>query len=164
MLFWGLLAEAADTFRALPNADAVGAALQGTPTGTYFLPWPRSTPAQFDAFVAAHQRGGFFELHDVAEGVDPNSPGKLLLGTLHHAVVAALAALLVHVAAPPTATRAATLVFVAGSLGTIFITLGDPIWFHLPWHHAAARTAYELGAWAVLAAVAAWANRVRTAG
>jgi hypothetical protein len=42
-------------------------------------------------------------------------------------------------------------VVVGGSLGTVYTTLGDPIWFHVPWDLARGLLVYELGGWLVLA-------------
>ena len=84
MLFWGLLAPRLGVFHALPNAPAVTATLVegGAASGTYFMPWPRDTPETFARFVHQHETGPFYRLSYVREGVNPNSPAKLLLGTL----------------------------------------------------------------------------------
>src|SRR5207237_4437612 len=93
MLFWGLLAPRLGVFHALPNAASVTATLLegGATSGTYFMPWPRDTPEAFARFVHQHETGPFYRLSYVREGVNPNSPAKLLLGTLHYATVAAIA-------------------------------------------------------------------------
>lgn len=158
MLFWGLLAEPLGVFHQLPNDTAVTELLVAgdAPTGTYFMPWPRSTPAQFAAFVAQHQTGPFYRLSYVREGVDPNSPGKLVLGCLHYLAVAAIAVGLVMVSRAPSFGRRFSLVLLGGLLGTLFITLGDPIWFHLPWDYTRGVVLFELVAWALLGGMVAW--------
>ena len=57
MLFWGLLAGPLGTFHKLPNDRAVTDTLSGggTPTGTYFMPWPRRTTEEIAAFEAQHK-------------------------------------------------------------------------------------------------------------
>ena len=157
MVFWGALAPRLDMFHAVPNEPAITAALldAGTPTGTYFAPWPRRSPQDFDRFVAHHRRGGFYMLSYIREGVDPQSAAKLTLGCLQYAGVATLAALLLVLAGPLAFRRRWALVVVAGSVGTLFTTWGNPIWFHLPWDHALGQTLYEAVSWVVLGAVMA---------
>jgi hypothetical protein len=158
MLFWGMLAEPLGVFHQLPNDTAVTELLvaDDAPTGTYFMPWPRATAEQFAAFVAQHQAGPFYRLSYVREGVDPNSPGKLALGCLHYLAVAAVAVGLVLVSRAASFGRRFSLVTLGGLLGTLFITLGDPIWFHLPWDYTRGVLLYELVAWALLGSIVTW--------
>jgi hypothetical protein len=159
MLFWGWAYELFGVFDTLPDAASVVAALQsaGTQTGTYFVPWPRNTPETFAQFVAQHTRGPFLQLSYSREGVDPQAPGKIARGVLHYFVVSLLAVALLRLATPPSTTflRKFALVFLAGCIGTVFIRLGEPIWFHLPWRHALGHAVYELVAWALLGGVTA---------
>lgn len=150
MFFWGAISPAVGMFKTLPNEHAVTAVLGNLPTGTYFVPWPMDTPETRAAFRARHQAGSFFQLSFVREGVDPQSPATLLRGALHHLVATAIAVLLVLVATPSSRLRAFLIVILAGSLGTVFATLGVPVWFHLPWFHAAGRAVYELVSWIIL--------------
>jgi len=156
MLFWGLLAPRLGVFHALPNAPAVTATLAegGAATGTYFMPWPRDTPEAFARFVHQHQVGPFYRLSYVREGVDPDSAGKLLVGTFHYLTVAALAVGLAVLAGPRRRRRFA-IVALAGLLGSDFITIGDPVWFHMPWDYVRGVLVYEAVSWIALAAVAA---------
>ena len=151
MLFWGLLAPRLGVFHALPDAPGVTARLaeSGTTTATYFMPWPRDTPEAFARFVAQHKTGPFYRLSYVREGVDPNSPRKLLLGTLHYVTVAALGVVLAILAGPAFSRRLAV-VIVAGLLGSDFITVGDPVWFHMPWDYTRGVLVYEIVAWTLL--------------
>ena len=121
-------------------------------TGTYFYPWPRATDAEAAAFLDKHRRGPFFKLSYVAEGVDPQSPRKLLTGMLHNYCVALLAACMLALALPalPRLRQRVVLVFLAGSIGTLFIQVGDPVWFHLPWDFVLGSLVYELGSWTLL--------------
>jgi len=74
----------------------------------------------------------------------------LLLGVLHYILVALLAvALLVTVDLPTYRTRVAT-VFLAGLIGSVFITLGNPIWFHLPWDYTLGNLLYAVSSWIIL--------------
>jgi hypothetical protein len=157
MVFWGFLASPLGAFHALPDDDAVTRALvdSDTRTGTYFMPWPRDTREAFDAFVAQHRSGPFYRLSFVREGVDPNSPARLMLGTLHYATVAALAVLLCALAGGTTFGQRFAIILVAGSIGTNLITIGDPVWFHMPWDYTRAVLVFEIVAWLLLAGVAA---------
>ncbi len=157
MIFWGLLADPLGVFHKIPNDAAVTATLlQGElATGTYFMPWPRNTPEAFESFVAQHKSGPFFRLSYVREGVDPNSPGKLLIGCLHYLIVAAIAVGLTMVSGSSSFGRRFAVVFGGGLLGSIFITAGDPIWFHLPWDYTRAVLLYELISWLLLGAIVA---------
>ena len=91
----------------------------------------------------------------VREGVDPNSPAKLAVGCLHYLLVAALATALVVASGSTTYLRRFTLVLLGGLIGSIFITAGDPIWFHMPWDYAQAVLLYEVISWILLGSVAA---------
>ncbi len=157
MIFWGILADPVGVFHTLPDAEAVTQQLQanGTETGTYFMPWPRATSEEFAAFIDQHKRGPFFLLMYIREGVDPNSPGKLLGGVLHYVTVALLAVLLLWLAGAKSFMRRAGLVFIAGLLGTNFITLANPIWFHLPWDYTLGNALFEVVSWLLLAVVTA---------
>ena len=84
MVFWGWLAPDLGMFQVLPNAVEVTKSWReiDLQTGTYFVPWPRDTEETFEKFVEHHKRGSFYKLSYIREGVDPQSPGKLLLGSL----------------------------------------------------------------------------------
>ena len=163
MVFWALLADPLGVFHKLPNDTTVTETLLASDvaTGTYFMPWPRDTPAAFDAFVAQHRVGPFYRLSYVRAGVDPNSPAKLALGTLHYLIVAILAVGIVLISDATRFARRFLLVLGAGLLGSIFITLGDPIWFHMPWDYTRAVLLYEMVAWVLLAVVVAWLAPVK---
>lgn len=157
MVFWAWLADPLGVFRVLPNSEAITQLLveNETATGVYFMPWPRNTSESFARFVEQHRRGPFYLLSYVREGVDPQSPGKILLGTLHYATVALVAVLILALARNNRYPHRFAIVVLAGLLGTNFITLADPIWFHLPWGHTLGNVLYELAAWVLLAAVVA---------
>lgn len=157
MLFWGLLAPRLGVFHALPNDAATTSVLLegGAATGTYFMPWPRDTPEAFKRFEEQHKRGPFYRLSYVREGVDPSSPSKLMVGTLHYVTVAFIAVLLATLVGPPRGRQLAAVVL-AGLLGSDFITAGDPIWFHMPWDYTRGVLVYELVAWILLGLTAAW--------
>jgi hypothetical protein len=156
MLFWGFLAGPLGVFHAIANAPAVTRALLdgNVATGTYFMPWPRNTPETFASFVAQHKSGPFYRLSFVREGVDPNSSLKLLIGCLHYFGVALIVVLLLQVCKAETFARRVTVVLLAGVLGSLFITIGDPIWFHMPWDYARGELIYEVVAWALVAVTA----------
>ena len=80
MIFWGWVHEVFGIFNKLPGDTEVVELLMAnsTTTGTYFFPWPRNTPETFANFVKQHQRGPFFQLSYIREGVDPQAPGKIL--------------------------------------------------------------------------------------
>lgn len=56
----------------------------------------------------------------------------------------------------PSFGRRFSLVLLGGLLGTLFITIGDPIWFHLPWDYTRGVVLFELVAWALLGGIVAW--------
>ncbi|MEX2260685.1 MAG: hypothetical protein WD696_01975 [Bryobacteraceae bacterium] len=152
MVFWGLLAGPIGVFRQLPDAPAVTQALTGsqTQTGTYFMPWPRDTAETSQRFLEQHRLGPFFRLSYVREGVDPQSPRKLLLGVVHDLSVALIAALLLWVANPASRLRSFAIVFLAGLLGSNFHMVGDPVWFHMPWDYSMGVLFYDVVSWGLL--------------
>ena len=159
MIFWGWLYEPFGIFHKLPDDTEVVEMLiaNDTQTGTYFFPWPRNTPDTFASFVQQHQTGPFFQLSYLREGVDPQSPGKILRGVLQYFVVSMIAVRLIRLA-PPAETpfiRKFAVIFLAGLMGTVFIRLGDPIWFHLPWQHALGNAFFEIVSWILMGVVIA---------
>jgi len=78
-----------------------------------------------------------------------------MVGTLHYATVALIAVLLATLVGPPRGRQLAAVVL-AGLLGSDFITVGDPIWFHMPWDYTRGVLVYELVAWILLGLTAAW--------
>lgn len=164
-VFWGVLYDPLEVFSPRPLDPAVVAALQAdaTPTGTYFFPWPRNTPATRDAWLAGHRQGPFFKLSYVAAGVDPQSPRKLATGAVHNLVVAVIATAILGLAATGATSyrRRFFIVFLAGAMGTVFIQVGDPIWFHLPWDFVNGVVVYEGGSWLILATILAALVRPR---
>lgn len=158
MIFWGFLAPPLGVFHALPNAPQVTQTLTagGAATGTYFMPWPRRTKEEFRRFVAQHKSGPFYRLSYVREGVDPSSPGKILAGCALDLAVSAGAVALLAVAGAGTSGRRFLIVLLAGVLGSAFITVGDPVWFHMPWDYVRGVLVYELVSWFLLAATLAW--------
>lgn len=162
MAFWGVLYEPAAVYTDVDPAVATMLAEQladsTLESGAYFIPWPR-TAAHADTWLANHRSGPFFELHFSREGVDPQSAEKFLLGSVQYLVVAALAAALLLLAGPLSSGRRFALVACAGLMGTTFIQLSRPIWFHLPWHYSLAHASFELGATLVLASTLTLINR-----
>jgi len=156
-LFWGYFARGLGMFHAVPDADALTDTLKARDlaTATYFVPWPRSTPETERAFVEHHKTGSFYRLSYVREGVDPQSGTKIMLGVLHHAVVALLAGLLVFFVRDRPFGLRVLIVFVAGLMGTTFIRVADPVWFHMPWDFVGGVLLYECVAWLALAVVVA---------
>jgi hypothetical protein len=142
----------------LPESPRIAAFFQetNTTTGTYFYP-ARDAFETSEEWLSLHRAGPFFELRYVAEGVDPQSPAKMIRGFLHYLLISLLAAGLLRLtsAALPVFWKRALAVFLAGMLGTLFIRLGDPIWFHVPWDYASGVLVYEVIAWLLLACVLA---------
>jgi hypothetical protein len=163
MIFWGWAYQFFGIFNKLPNDSQVWETLQAndTETGTYFFPWPRNTPETFTNFVQQHRAGPFFQLSYIREGVDPQAPGKVLLGTFQYLLTSLMATGLLTLAAPSGSTfaRKFGIVFLAGLMGTIFIRLSDPIWFHLPWPYTIGNAIFELVSWVLLGSLTAWLTR-----
>jgi hypothetical protein len=154
MVFWAVLYDPLKVYGDLP--DGVRAAVQvlkadGTATGTYFYPWPRNTPQARRQWIQSHRAGPYFELRYVSEGVDPQSPAKLLLGVAHYLVVAAIALglclLWVRSFGPRNILPAMLL---AGCMGSILDQLSGPVWFALPWRSPLILLGYDLVAWILL--------------
>jgi hypothetical protein len=161
MLFWGVLYDPLQVFHDKSPAieEAAGVLAQAdTPTGTYFHPWPRDTAPAMEAWLAQHRAGPFFKLSYVAEGIDPQSPGKMLRGIGLYILIGFIATALLAIArlAPQARLRSAAAVFLGGVMGTLMIQVGDPVWFHLPWDYVAGNLVFELVAWAMLGAAVAW--------
>jgi len=156
MIFWMWVYKPAGVYHTLPNDDQIVQVLQESDvqTGTYFYPWPRDTPATFEQFLDRHKRGPFFKISYVREGVDPQRPSKMVAGLLHHWGVALLATSVLWFMPPslPLYQRV-WIVFAAGSMGTLFIQIGDPIWFHLPWDYSLGVLVYEGISWLLLGVV-----------
>lgn len=156
MLFFLFIAGPIGMFHALPGSKYVTDQLVGdkTATGTYFVPWPRSTEAEQRNFVDSHKAGGFYRLSYVAEGVDPGSTEKMLWGAGHLATVALLAVMLLAIVQAPNFLMRAVAVVLAGGMGTVLITVGDPIWFHLPWDYCVGAAVYQGVSWLLLGLIA----------
>lgn len=154
MLFWAVLYAPLGVFDDQPQGAEVSKTLQAanTPTGTYFFPWPRT---DFESWTAQHKQGPFYQLHYVRSGVDPNSPLKMVLGMAHTWIAACLGLALVWVLGPQTRAKLFRTLVTAGLLGTWYIRIGEPVWFHLPWKHNLAVSIYDIGSWLILAAVLA---------
>jgi hypothetical protein len=160
MLFWGFLAEPLGVFHSLPDDQSVNEVLEATglATGTYFMPWPHNTPKTRARFQAQHEKGPFYRLSYVREGVNPSSKLKLAIGTLHYFGVAAIAVALAVITGGSFASRFGA-VLLGGLLGTSFITVGDNIWFHMPMDYIRGALLYEAIAWIMLGLVVARLTR-----
>jgi len=77
------------------------------------------------------------------------------LPRLRELLVAALAVALVLMGGSTSYARRSGLVLLGGLIGSVFITMGDPIWFHMPWDYARAVLLYEIVSWALLGSVVA---------
>ncbi len=97
--------------------------------------------------------GPFFKLYFIRDGIDPQSQKNLRFGALHNLAVTGFAALLLALATGSQASygRRCAIVLVAGSIGSRFIQLGDPIWFRMPWDYVRGALIYEMGSWVLLA-------------
>lgn len=96
----------------------------------------------------------------IREGVDPNSPRKLTIGSLHHAIVALFAVVLLMLSGAGRFWGRACLVFVGGMMGTVFITSPTHYGFTCP-DYATGAVIYESVSWALLAVVTASICRPR---
>ena len=87
--------------------------------------------------------------------MNPQSPAKLLFGVMHYLIVSLIAGWLLLLALPALENfgKRMLLVFLAGSIGTVFIQIGDPVWFHMPWGFTRGLLVFEFGSWLILGAV-----------
>jgi hypothetical protein len=145
-------------FHQIPNDEAVTAALikAQVPTGTYFMPWPRDTPETFERFVAQHKSGPFYRLDYVREGVDPEALVKFVKGTVQTFFTALCGVIVAFLAGTATRLKRFYVVFVAGLVGSLYITVAEPVWFHMPWDYVRGVLCYQLVSWTLMAAVCAW--------
>jgi hypothetical protein len=157
MLFWALIAPRIGVFHQLPNDEDITALLvrADVQTGTYFMPWPRDTPETFERFVAQHRSGPFYRLSYVRQGVDPNSASKILKGTLQTFLTALFGVSIAFLAGSTNAVNRFAVVFLAGLIGSLYITVGDLVWFHLPWDNARGVLVFQIVSWALMAAMCA---------
>ncbi len=161
MLFWGLLYDYVGVFQNLPpemEQAAQSFATADIETGTYFYPWPRNTSEAIEVWLEKHRSGPFFKISYVQQGVDPQTPGKILGGVGLYLLVALLATALLRLSGidPRAVAKSATLILFGGAMGTLLIQVGDPIWFHLPWDYVLGNLVFELVAWTVLGLTVAW--------
>jgi hypothetical protein len=93
----------------------------------------------------------------IKEGVDPQAPAKILRGVLQYFVVSMIAVALVRLTMTAFTSfwRKFSVIFLAGLMGTFFIRLSDPIWFHLPWPHTIGNAVFEIVSWLLMGAVIA---------
>ena len=169
MLFWGVLYDYVGAFQDLPpemEQAAQTLAAADVETGTYFYPWPRNTPEAIDVWLEKHRAGPFFKISYVREGVDPQTPGKILGGVGLYVLVALLATALLRLSGvnPSAVGRSVAMVVLGGSLGTLLIQVGDPVWFHLPWDYVLGNLAFELTAWLILGLTIAWVLKSTASG
>lgn len=155
MVFWGALYDPIKIFGDLPPGVADAAQTlkgNGTPTGTYFYPWPRNTPAAQEAWLRAHRQGPFFELRYVREGADPQAPVKFITGLAQYLSVATAGLLLCLIWGGRDRGRwdPVWLMLLVGATTSGFTRLDDPIWFNLPWRHSLLLLAHDLVAWLLL--------------
>jgi hypothetical protein len=128
------------------------------------MPWPRRTRAEFEQFIEQHKRGPFYRLSYVREGVDPNSPSKIIIGCFHYLLVTGLAVVLADLVKTGSRWRTFAVILLAGLMGSLFITIGDPIWFHMPLDYTIGVAFYEVISWLLLAGVVSWILRLRHGG
>ncbi|HEV2748710.1 MAG TPA: hypothetical protein VGW34_15620 [Allosphingosinicella sp.] len=102
-------------------------------TGTYFIP-SADTPEQ----AGMYSRGPVATVHYNSSGFSHSDPGVMIGGFIHMLIVALLIAVGLYTLSrylPSFAERAKLLIL--GVLGaTIFMRLGEPIWYHHDWAHA----------------------------
>ena len=157
LIYWGVLYEPLNVFNDLPNQQSVAQLLQDnqTPTGTYFYPWPRNSTAAMADWLKNHIEGPIFRLSYVEVGVNPQSPVKLIIGGIHYFVVSLIGCWLLTLTGYSLNTFGKRLlaVFLAGSLGTLYIQLSDAIWLHLPWWHTLSQVLYDLVSWLIMGTI-----------
>jgi hypothetical protein len=63
--------------------------------------------------------------------------------------------LIALLAGSTNASNRFAVVFLAGLIGSLYITVGDPVWFHLPWDNARGMLLNQIVSWALMAAMCA---------
>jgi hypothetical protein len=102
-------------------------------TGTYFVP-SADTPEQ----STMYSRGPVATISYNTDGFAVADPGVMIGGFIHMLVVALLMAVGLYTASVyiPSFTDRARLLALGVLGATIFMRLGEPIWYHHDWGHA----------------------------
>jgi hypothetical protein len=118
-----------------PQAAAVQTALaQNLPgTATYAVP-SAATAGQ----TTLYGRGPIATIHYNSSGFGIGNPATMISGFIHMLVVTSLMAVGLYLVSRYVASFAERVkLLILGTLGaTIFMRLGEPIWFHHDWGHA----------------------------
>ena len=123
--------------RSVPDAQAAAVqtalAQNLTETATYAVP-SDATAGQ----TTLYGQGPIATIHYNAKGFAIGDPSTMIAGFIHMLVVAILLALALYIVSGYVASFTERVkLLVLGTLGaTIFMRLGEPIWFHHDWGHA----------------------------
>jgi hypothetical protein len=170
-VFWMVLPFAPNVMQRLPDDERIARALSeaGTPTGTYFYPYPDreamsgKDPEAQQAFIRKHSGGPLMQISYRREGVQAMDPAYFAVGFGHMLAGSLLAGVLLLIALPrlPSYPARVGFVFLVALFATVSITLGRPIWFHHPWRFALLMAGFHLFGWLLSALVLALVIRPR---
>lgn len=133
-IFYGPLIGLGFAQAPIETQIAVQTALKSLPgTGVYLIPFG-NTPAE----IAAYQQGPIAQIYYTARGYPIPHVPTLVGGYVQMAVSVFLVGLLlwgVRDQVRDFASRARIVIGVA-AIGSVYLNLSGPVWYHAPWHNA----------------------------
>ena len=151
-MYWGLSPVPYNYLKVSADDRAAGAALleHFPEEGTYYLPNMAQDPK---SRAALHEKGPIAFVHMTSRDGRPEMEGSVMVkGFLLNTFAVAAVALLLSwvVSALPSYGSRFAFVFVMGAVMTIFIEIGDVVWWYLPFGWEMVQLIYGLTAWAVV--------------
>ncbi len=138
-----------------PQNTAIREALKDnlTETGTYFVP---DQMHDMEGFMTQHREGPLATIHFQKGGAEAMGAGVMLKGILHMLLVWLFVGWLLALLPPlDTYAKRFRTVLLFGVASAVWSTLGMPIWYFQPWAYWLMTCVYDLGAWAIAAAILA---------
>ncbi|HCR48866.1 MAG TPA: hypothetical protein DIW24_04500 [Bacteroidetes bacterium] len=122
-------------------------------TGTYFIP---DQMHDMDGFMHQHREGPLATIHFRREGAEAMGLGVMLQGLFHMMIVWLFVGwVLSQFRQLDTYTKRLRTVLFFGVASAVWSTLGMPIWYFQPWAYWMMTCVYDVGAWAIAAAILA---------
>ncbi len=153
--FWTASPVPQQFLKSLPDAANVVAAIRdsGAESGVYVYPGSEgmdsSDQAALEAWQERHREGPIAHIFLQSEGTEPMAPSVFLMGYLHFAVSALVAATLLAVVVDKLPSYLARVAFVAGCglFAAVVLGLSDPIWYYHPWGYHLMQASFVVIGW-----------------
>lgn len=159
-VFWVLLPSGPWALEAAAEEPALAEALLTylPATGTYFTP---SHELAWEEMQRRQEIGPVATIHFRRDGIQAASPWTFVAGFVHLFLLClAVAGLLRAVgSALPRFGGRVLFVWTVGLIGTLFVGLSYPIWWHQPWQFHLTVALYSAGAWLLAGLVLGWSIR-----